>query len=81
MRVSSSARIYFLTFVESLQMIFSQDTENCELLLDYPKIGGEDIEYFAYTEIKNIFHTNTDVQRRIIIDQLPIDKIKCIEKL
>ena len=35
-------RIYFLTFVESLEMIFSQYTETCEVLLDYPKIGGGD---------------------------------------
>ena len=38
-------RIYFLTFIESLEMIFSQYTENCEVLLDYPIIGGEDIKY------------------------------------
>ena len=30
-------RIYFLSFVESLEMIFSQYTETCEVLLDYPK--------------------------------------------
>ena len=35
--------IYFLTFVESLEMIFSKYTETCEVLLDYPKIGGGDI--------------------------------------
>ena len=27
-------RIYFLTFVESLELIFSQYTESCEVLLD-----------------------------------------------
>ena len=32
------SRIYFLTFVELLEMIFSQYTETCEVLLDYPKI-------------------------------------------
>ena len=37
-------RIYFLTFVESLEVIFSQYTETCEVILDYPKIGGDDIE-------------------------------------
>ena len=36
-------RIYLFTFVESLDMIFSQYTETCELLLDYPKIGGDDV--------------------------------------
>ena len=50
-------RIYFLSFVESLDMIFLQYKETCEVLLDYPKIGGDDIiedyskkghqEYFA----------------------------------
>ena len=39
-------RIYFLIFVESLEMIFLQYTEACEVLLDYPKIGGEDIKGF-----------------------------------
>ena len=35
-------QVYFLTFVESLEMMFSQYTETCEVLLDYPKIGGDD---------------------------------------
>ena len=39
-------RIYFLTFLESPEMIFSHHTENCEVLIDYPKIGGENIKYF-----------------------------------
>ena len=41
-------RIYFITFVESMEMMFSQYKETCEVLLDYPKIGGYDIiEYYA----------------------------------
>ena len=36
--------IYFLTFVESLEMIFSRYKEYYELLLDYPKIGGDNIK-------------------------------------
>ena len=39
-------RIYYVTFVESLEMIFSQYTETCEFLLNYPKIGGDDIQGF-----------------------------------
>ena len=40
-------RIYLLTFVELLDMIFSQYKETCEILLDDPKIGGDDfIEYY-----------------------------------
>ena len=40
-------RIYFIIFVESLEMIFSQYTETCEVILDYPKIRGVDIEDYA----------------------------------
>ena len=36
-------RIYLLTFIDSLDMIFSQYGEICEVLLDYPNIGGGDV--------------------------------------
>ena len=34
-------RIYFLRFIDSLDMIFSQYRETCEIILDYPKIGED----------------------------------------
>ena len=37
-------QIYYFFFIESLEMIFSQYKETCEVLLDSPKIGGEDIQ-------------------------------------
>ena len=33
-------RLYLLTFIDSLDMIFSQYRETCQVILDYPKIGG-----------------------------------------
>ena len=58
-------RIYVLTFVESLEMIFSQYKETCEVLLDYPKIGGDDIiEDYAKKAIRKILHANIDVHSR-----------------
>ena len=55
-------RIYFLTFVESLEMIFSKYTETCEVLLEYPKIGGDYIiEDCAKKAIINLLHANIDV--------------------
>ena len=33
-------QIYFITFIDLLDIIFSQYIETCEVLLDYPKIGG-----------------------------------------
>ena len=35
--------IYFLAFIVSLDVIFSQYRETCEVLLDYPKIRGDDV--------------------------------------
>ena len=60
-------RIYSLTFVESLKMIFYQYKETCEVLLYYPIIGGENIKYFAKQSIRNILHANIDVHRRRLI--------------
>ena len=37
---SLQRRIYFLTFVESQEMIFYQYKETCEVSLDYPKWEG-----------------------------------------
>ena len=75
-------RIYFLIFVELLEMICSQYTETCEVLLDYPKIGGDDtIEDDAKNDIRKMLHANIDAHSRILIAEFPKDGIKCIEKL
>ena len=50
-------RIFFLTYINSLDMIFSQYRETCEVLLDYPKLGGDDvIEYYAKKAIRKLLH-------------------------
>ena len=72
-------RIYFLTFVELLEMIFSQCTETCEVLLDYTKMGGDDVEDFSKKAIWNPFHANIDVHSRRLISEFPVDGIECIE--
>ena len=75
-------RIHFLTFIYSLDMIFSKYRETCEVLLDYPKIGGDDvIEDYAKKAIRNLLYANIDVHSRILIGEFPKDGIKCIEKL
>ena len=60
-------------------MIFSQYTETCEVLLDDPKIGGDDIEDYSKKAIRNILHANIDLQRRRLIAEFSMDRIKCIE--
>ena len=63
-------------------MIFSQYRETCEVLLDYPKIGGDDfIEDYAKKAIRNLLHYNSDVHSIILIAEFPKDGIKCIEIL
>ena len=65
-------RFYFLTFVEWLEMIFSQYTETCEVLLDYTKIGGSDIiEDYAKEAIRNILNENIEVHSRRLISEFP----------
>ena len=65
-------RIYILTFIDSLDMIFSQYRETCEVLLDYPKIGGDDvIEDYAKKAIRNLLHDNIDVHSRRLISEFP----------
>ena len=75
-------RIYFLTFVESPEMIFLQYKETCKVLLDYLKIGGDDvIEDYAKKATRNLLHANIDLHSRILIAEFPKYGIKCIEKL
>ena len=74
-------RIYILIFVESLEMIFSQYTENCEVIIDYPKIGGDYIEDYSKKAIRNILHADIDVHSRILIAEFSIDGINCIKKM
>ena len=74
--------IYFLTFIDSLDMIFSQYRETCEVLIDYPKIGGDGvIEYHEKKANRKLLHANSDVHSRRLIAKFPKDGIKCIEKL
>ena len=75
-------RINFLTFVDSLDVISSQYRKTCEVILDYPKIGGGDfIEYHAKKSSRNLLHANIYLHSRILIIEIPKDGIKCIKKL
>ena len=52
-------------------MIFSHYKETCEVLLDYPKIGGENIKEFSKKAIGNLLHANIDVHSRRLIAEFP----------
>ena len=52
-------------------MIFSQYVETCEVTLDYPKIGGDDIEDYAKKAIRDLVHANIDVHSRRLISEFP----------
>ena len=66
-------QIYFLTFIDSLDMIFSQYRETCEVLLDYPKIEGYNVKDYAKQAIRNLLHANSDVRSRRLIAEFPKD--------
>ena len=73
--------LIFFTLVESLEVIFSQYKETCEVLLDYPKIGGEDIKDFAQTSIMNLLYSNINVHSRSLIYEFLGNAVKYISKL
>ena len=55
-------RIYFLTSIDSLDMIFSQYRETFEVLIDYPKIVGDHaIEDYTKKDTRKLLHANIDV--------------------
>ena len=74
-------RIYFLTFIDSLNMVFSQYIETYEVLRDYPKLEGGNIKDYAKISIRNLLHANSCVHSRILIAEFPDDVIRCIQKL
>ena len=74
-------RIYFLTFIDSLNMVFSQYIETYEVLRDYPKLEGGNIKYYAKMAIRNLLHANSCVHSRRLIAEFPEYGIKCIQKL
>ena len=62
-------------------MNFFQYRDTCEVLLDYPKIGVDDVKDYAKQSIRNLLHANSDVHSRRLIAEFPKDGIKCIENL
>ena len=74
-------RIYFLTFIESFQIIFSQYKETYMVLVDYPDTGGEDIKYRVKKTMRNLIHKNVGVHSKNLIYEFPGDGVKFISKL
>ena len=61
-------------------MIFSQYRETFQVLLDYRKIGGDDvIEDYEKNTIRTLLHASIDVRSRRLVSEFPIDETKCIE--
>ena len=73
-------RIYFLTFIYSLNMVFSQYRDTYEVLRDYPKMEGEKEKDYAKISNGNLLHANSCVHSKILISEFPEDGIKCMEK-
>ena len=74
-------QIYFLTFIDSLNIVFSQYRETYEVLGDDPKLEGENIKEYAKMAIWKLLHANSCVHSRRLIAEFPDDGIKCMEKL
>ena len=62
-------------------MIFYQYKETFEVLIDYSKIGEEDIKAVVKEAIMNLLHDNIYAHIRRLIAELPGHGVKCISKL
>ena len=62
-------------------MIFTQYKKTCEVILDYPTMGGKDKKYDVKKEIRNRLHSNIDVHSIRLIYEFPGDGVKFICKL
>ena len=65
--------------MESLDMIFSQYKETCEVLIHYPTIRGDDLKDFVKKEIKNLLYENIDVQGRRLITEFLVEYISKLQ--
>ena len=74
-------RIYFLTFIDSLNMILSQYRETYEVIRDYSKLEGGNVKDYTKQAIRNLLHANSCVHSRRLISEFPKDGIKCLENL
>ena len=80
MRMHYSVGFIFLPLWNQLNF-FSQYKETCGVIIDYPTIGGEDIEYHVKKATFNLLHANIDVRSRILIDKFPGDGVKFISRI
>ena len=64
-------RIYFLVFIDSLNMVFPQYRETYEVLIDYPKMEGGNVKDYAKPAIRNLLHANSCVHSRRLIAEFP----------
>ena len=60
-------RIYFLTFIDSLNMVFTQYRETYEVLRDYPKTEEGNVKDYSKMAIINLLHANICVHSRRLI--------------
>ena len=67
--------------MESLEIIFSQYKETCEVHTDDLIIGGEDIKDYVRKKIRNLLHANIDAHSRRSIYEFPVDGVKSVTKL
>ena len=62
-------------------MIFSKYKKTCDVILDYPTIGGEDMKYYVRKAIRNILYANIYAHSIRLTSEFPVDGVKCISML
>ena len=73
--------IYFLTFIDSLNMVFPNIEKLMKCSDIIQKMEGGTVKDYAKQAIRNLLHVNSCVHSRILIAEFPEDGIKCMGKL
>ena len=74
-------RIYFLTFIDSLNMVFHNIEKLMKCSENIQKWRRKYIKDYAKMAIRNFLHANSCVNSRRLNAEFPGDGIKCMEKL
>ena len=73
-------RVYFLSFMNSLPILFSPISELYMLLMDYPSTRGEELPYYSKKSTWDLLYAYIDSHSKILVDECPGNGVQDISR-